>query len=109
MTGSAIFGFGPWLLGTRSGLVTLALSTALFLAGCVTTPTDTYECSPGCFMDCQAQHMEGKAEWTRAEAIEMAGYCHSIRNECVACIERIERDGNACGWLKPCPENEGTP
>lgn len=109
MTGSAIFGFGPWLFGTRSGLVTLALGAALFLAGCVTAPTDTYYCPSGCFMDCQPQHMEGKAEWTRDEAIEMAEYCHSMRNECVACIERIEREGNACGWSKPCLNPEGSP
>lgn len=79
------------------------LAVVLFAAGCVRKPTETYLCSPGCFMDCQAQHMEGKAEWTREEAVETAEYCHSIRNECITCIERIEREGNACGWSKPCP------
>lgn len=109
MTGSAIFGFGPWLFGTRSGLVTLALATALFVAGCVTTPTDTYyACNPSCFMDCQASHMERKALWDRDTAIDMADYCHQMKMQCVKCIERIEQEGNACGWSKPCPKSEGT-
>jgi len=85
--------------------VGLSALLVLLLAACAHKPTDTHEgCQLGCFMDCQASHMEGKAEWTREEAIETAEYCHEIRNECVRCIERIEREGNACGWTKPCGE-----
>lgn len=61
-------------------------------------PTDTYNCAPGCFVDCTDPKAATVMDWE-----VVAHDCQSANSGCLQCIERIEREGNACGWTHPCP------